>query len=82
AAQAAREAEGAAGTERRRQEAVRTRAQAHHWRGMSYEAATRPRAAREAYRAARGEWARLPEDSVVPDSPTPQDTAERLAALD
>jgi len=82
AAQAARDAEDTAGTERRRQEAVRTRAQAHHWRGMSYEAATRPRAAREAYRAARGEWARLPEDSVVPDSPTPQDTAERLAALD
>ncbi|QNP75730.1 hypothetical protein IAG44_12920 [Streptomyces roseirectus] len=82
AARAAREAEDAAATGRRRQEAVRTHAQAHHWRGMSYEAATRPRAAREAYRAARGEWARLPEDSVVPDRPTPQETAERLAALE
>ncbi|MET8974433.1 SAV_2336 N-terminal domain-related protein [Streptomyces sp. NPDC004539] len=82
AAQGAREAEAAGGTERRRQECVRVRAQAHHWRGMSYEAATRPRAAREAYRAARAEWARLPEDSVVPDRPTPQETAERLAALE
>ncbi|WP_416968450.1 SAV_2336 N-terminal domain-related protein [Streptomyces sp. 4F14] len=82
AAQSAREAEELAGTERRRQECVRARAQAHHWRGMSYEAATRPRAARDAYRAARAEWARLPEDSVVPDRPTPQDTAERLAALE
>lgn len=82
AAEAAREAEGTAGTGRRREEAVRARAQAHHWRGMSYEAATRPRAAREAYRAARGEWARLPEDSVVPDGPTPQETAARLAALE
>ena len=43
-------AEGVAETERRRQEAVQTGAQAHHWRGMSYEAAARPRAAREDHR--------------------------------
>ncbi|MFE7860363.1 SAV_2336 N-terminal domain-related protein [Streptomyces sp. NPDC057403] len=79
AAEAAREAEGVAETDRRRQEAVQLRAQAHHWRGMSYEAAARPRAAREAYRAARAEWARLPEGSVVSGGPTPQETAERLA---
>ncbi|WP_406006797.1 SAV_2336 family protein [Streptomyces sp. NBC_00637] len=82
AAEAAREAEGVAETDRRRQEAVQTGAQAHHWRGMSYEAATRPRAAREAYRAARAEWARLPEGSLVTDGPTPAETAERLAELE
>ncbi|MDX3308446.1 SAV_2336 N-terminal domain-related protein [Streptomyces sp. ME08-AFT2] len=82
AAESAREAEGAAATERRRHDAVRTGAQAHHWRGMSLEAAARPRAAREAYRAARTEWSRLPEDSLVGDGPTAAGTAERLAALE
>ena len=82
AAESAREAEGAATTERGRHEAVRTGAQAHHWRGMSYEAASRPRAAREAYRAARTEWSRLPEGSLVADGPTAAGTAERLAALE
>ncbi|MDQ0959203.1 hypothetical protein QFZ66_003081 [Streptomyces sp. B4I13] len=82
AAESAREAEGAATTERRRHEAVRKGAQAHHWRGMSYEAASRPRAAREAYRAARTEWSRLPEGSLVADGPTAAETAERLAALE
>ncbi|WP_327317791.1 SAV_2336 N-terminal domain-related protein [Streptomyces sp. NBC_01235] len=82
AAEAAREAEGPAETEHRRQEAVQTGAQAHHWRGMSYEAAARPRAAREAYRAARAEWSRLPEGSLVADGPTAAETAERLAALE
>ncbi|NEB91548.1 hypothetical protein, partial [Streptomyces bauhiniae] len=56
-------------------------AQAHHWRGMSYEAATRPRAARDAYRAARAAWARLPEDSLGTGAPTAEDTADRLAGL-
>ncbi|WP_333740234.1 SAV_2336 N-terminal domain-related protein [Streptomyces sp. IBSBF 2806] len=82
AAEAAREAEGVADTDRRRQEAVELGAQAHHWRGRSYEAAARPRAAREAYRIARAEWSRLPEGGLVADGPTPADTAERLAALE
>ncbi|MFE3164835.1 SAV_2336 N-terminal domain-related protein [Streptomyces sp. NPDC059224] len=82
AAKSAREAEGGARTERRRQEAVVLGAQAHHWRGMSYEAAARPRAAREAYRAARTEWSKLPEGTLVPGEPTAGDSAERLAALE
>lgn len=82
AAESAREAEAAARTERGRQEAVELGAQAHHWRGMSYEAAARPRAAREAYRAARAEWARLPEGTLPTGTPTARDTAERLAELD
>ncbi|MYV41479.1 hypothetical protein GT030_22065, partial [Streptomyces sp. SID1328] len=52
AAESAREAEAAAESDRDRRIAVELGAQAHHWRGMSYEAATRPRAARDAYRAA------------------------------
>ncbi|MFE9093712.1 SAV_2336 N-terminal domain-related protein [Streptomyces sp. NPDC007264] len=82
AAEAAREAEAAAETDRRRQEAVELGAQAHHWRGMSYEAATRPRAAREAYRAARTEWSRLPDGSVPTSEPTARQTAQRLAELE
>ncbi|MER6416398.1 SAV_2336 N-terminal domain-related protein [Streptomyces humidus] len=82
AAEAAREAEQVAETDRRRQEAVELGAQAHHWRGRSYEAAARPRAAREAYRIARKEWSRLPEGGLVADGPTPADTAARLAALE
>ncbi|MEW2049245.1 SAV_2336 N-terminal domain-related protein [Streptomyces sp. NPDC005476] len=82
AAESAREAEGVAETDRRRREAVQAGAQAHHWRGMSYEAAARPRAARDAYRAARAEWSRLPEGSLVADGPTPAGTAERLAELE
>jgi hypothetical protein len=82
AAESAREAEEAAETERRRQEAVELAAQAHHWRGMSYEAAARPRAAREAYRAAHTEWARLPDDSLGTGEPTARQTAQRLAELE
>ncbi|MFJ3822318.1 SAV_2336 N-terminal domain-related protein [Streptomyces nodosus] len=82
AAEAAREAEEEAETDRRRQETVELGAQAHHWRGMSYEAAARPRAAREAYRAARAEWARLPEDHVGAGEPTARQTAQRLAELE
>ncbi|MFJ6842464.1 SAV_2336 N-terminal domain-related protein [Streptomyces griseoluteus] len=81
AAESAREAEAAAESDRDRRIAVELGAQAHHWRGMSYEAATRPRAAREAYRAARAEWARLPEDSLPAGAPTAEDTAGRLAGL-
>ncbi|MFQ3556881.1 SAV_2336 N-terminal domain-related protein [Streptomyces gramineus] len=81
AAESAREAEAAALTERGRQEASVLGAQAHHWRGMSYEAAARPRAAREAYRAARTEWSRLPDGTLVTDGPTARDTADRLAEL-
>ncbi|MGY0491831.1 SAV_2336 N-terminal domain-related protein [Streptomyces sp. WG-D5] len=82
AAESARGAEREADTDRLRQEAVVLGAQAHHLRGMSYEAAARPRAAREAYRAARGEWARLPDDTVTGGGPTAEQTAQRLAALD
>ncbi|MGW3496443.1 SAV_2336 N-terminal domain-related protein [Streptomyces sp. NPDC001020] len=82
AAEAAREAEEKPETDRRRQEAVELCAQAHHWRGMSYEAAARPRAAREAYRAARTEWSRLPEDHVSTGEPTARQTAQRLAELE
>ncbi|CAM5584999.1 putative protein OS=Streptomyces fumanus OX=67302 GN=GCM10018772_50620 PE=4 SV=1 [Streptomyces fumanus] len=82
AAESAGRAEAAAETERRRQEAVELAAQAHHWRGMSYEAAARPRAAREAYRAARAQWARLPEDHLGTAEPTARQTAQRLAELE
>ncbi|MFD9434027.1 SAV_2336 N-terminal domain-related protein [Streptomyces sp. NPDC060002] len=82
AAEAAREAEGVAETVRRRHEAVELCAQAHHWRGMSYEAAARPRAAREAYRLARAEWSRLPDDHLGTGEPTAEQTARRLAALE
>lgn len=82
AAESAREAEEEAETERRRREAVELGAQAHHWRGMSYEAAARPRAAREAYRSARAEWSRLPDDAVETGEPTARQTAQRLAELE
>jgi hypothetical protein len=82
AAESAREAEERAETDRRRREAVELGAQARHWRGMSYEAAARPRAAREAYRAARTEWSRLPEDHVGTGEPTARQTAQRLAELE
>jgi hypothetical protein len=82
AAESAGRAEEEAETERRRQEAVELAAQAHHWRGMSYEAAARPRAAREAYRAARAQWARLPQDRLATGEPTAPQTAQRLAELE
>ncbi|MEU2713811.1 SAV_2336 N-terminal domain-related protein [Streptomyces sp. NPDC007205] len=82
AAESAREAEEEAETERRRLDAVELGAQAHHWRGMSYEAAARPRAAREAYRAARAEWSRLPDGSLGTGGPTAADTVLRLAELE
>ncbi|MFJ3302949.1 SAV_2336 N-terminal domain-related protein [Streptomyces sp. NPDC086549] len=82
AAESARDAEEFAETDGRRREAVVLGAQAHHWRGMSYETAARPRAAREAYRAARAEWARLPDGTLGTGEPTADDTAERLAELE
>ncbi|MFU0243438.1 hypothetical protein ACKI1J_48155, partial [Streptomyces scabiei] len=82
AAESARRAEEEAETERRRQEAVELAAQAHHWRGMSFEAAVRPRAARDAYAAARAQWDRLPEDRLVTGEPTARQTAQRLADLE
>ncbi|WP_395573310.1 SAV_2336 N-terminal domain-related protein [Streptomyces sp. BK79] len=82
AAESAHRAEEEAETERRRQEAVELAAQAHHWRGMSFEAAARPRAARDAYRAAHAEWARLPDDRLVTGEPTAPQTAQRLADLE
>ncbi|MET8097305.1 SAV_2336 N-terminal domain-related protein [Streptomyces sp. NPDC005236] len=82
AAESAREAEDEAATERTRQEAVELAARAQHWRGMSYEAAARPRAAREAYRAARTEWSRLPDGVASTGEPTARQTAQRLAELE
>ncbi|MFD3584869.1 SAV_2336 N-terminal domain-related protein [Streptomyces sp. NPDC058683] len=71
-----------AGSTRVRQEAVELGAQAYHWRGMSYEAAARPRAAREAYRIARTLWSQLPDGWVGTGEPTALQTAQRLAELD
>jgi hypothetical protein len=34
---------------------------AHHWRGVVYQSARRPRAAADAYRAAQSAWRRLPD---------------------
>nr|WP_037761316.1 SAV_2336 N-terminal domain-related protein [Streptomyces sp. FXJ7.023] len=82
AAESARRAEEEAETQRRRHDAVQLAAQAHHWRGMTFEAAARPRAAHDAYRAARAEWARLPDDRLVTGEPTAQQTAQRLADLE
>ncbi|MGW1066542.1 SAV_2336 N-terminal domain-related protein, partial [Streptomyces aureus] len=82
AAESAREAEEEAETERSRHEAVELAARAQHWRGMSYEAAARPRAAREAYRAARTEWSRLPDGVASTGEPTARQTAQRLAELE
>lgn len=82
AAESAREAEEDAETERTRQEAVELAARAQHWRGMSYEAAARPRAAREAYRSARTDWSRLPDGVASTGEPTARQTAQRLAELE
>lgn len=62
---------------------VRLSALAHHWRGVVYEFARRPRAAADAYRAAQAEWRRLPDDGGdgAADDEARQRTAERLAAL-
>ncbi|ROQ66091.1 hypothetical protein EDD93_0491 [Streptomyces sp. 840.1] len=59
-------------------ESVELGATANHWRGMTYERAGRPRAAREAYRAARLEWRKLPDGGGAAGDRT----AERLAELE
>ncbi|MEU2249088.1 SAV_2336 N-terminal domain-related protein [Streptomyces sp. NPDC019224] len=59
-------------------EAVELAATANHWRGMTYERAGRPRAARDAYRAARQEWRKLPDDGGAAG----EATAARLAELE
>ncbi|MFB8086456.1 SAV_2336 N-terminal domain-related protein [Streptomyces sp. NPDC055992] len=59
-------------------EAVELAATANHWRGMTYERAGRPRAARDAYRAARQEWRKLPDGGGAAG----EATAERLAELE
>ncbi|QXE39050.1 hypothetical protein KQY30_11210 [Streptomyces sp. GMY02] len=78
AADAARVAETELESLRQRLEAVGLRAEANHWRGMTYERAGRPRAAREAYRAARTEWRKLPDGG----GETARSTMERLAELE
>ncbi|MFC9430822.1 SAV_2336 N-terminal domain-related protein [Streptomyces sp. NPDC056987] len=78
AADAARTAEEELENPRQQQEAVALRAAAGHWRGRTYEEAGRPRAAREAYRAARTEWRKLPDGGGEPA----RSTADRLAELD
>ncbi|MFF2325347.1 MULTISPECIES: SAV_2336 N-terminal domain-related protein [unclassified Streptomyces] len=85
AAEAFRDAAGAANTAeaefdnpQQLREAVELGATANHWRGMTYERAGRPRAAREAYRAAREEWRKLPDGGGAAG----ESTAARLAELE
>ncbi|WP_329613915.1 SAV_2336 family protein [Streptomyces brevispora] len=78
AAESAAAAEAELESPQRLQEAVELGATANHWRGMTYERAGRPRAAREAYRAARREWRRLPDGGGAAG----ESTAERLAELE
>ncbi|MGW2655387.1 SAV_2336 N-terminal domain-related protein [Streptomyces sp. NPDC001478] len=78
AAESAAEAEAELDHPQHRQEAVELSATANHWRGMTYERAGRPRAARDAYRAARQEWRKLPDDGGAAG----QSTAERLTELE
>ncbi|MEU2433806.1 SAV_2336 N-terminal domain-related protein [Streptomyces sp. NPDC007861] len=75
AAETARSAAGDAATAGA---ALRLAARANHLRGVVYEAADRPRAARDAYRAAQEDWRRLPDGG----GPAAQATARRLAGLD
>ncbi|MER7059925.1 hypothetical protein C0Q93_08315 [Streptomyces albidoflavus] len=81
AADAARRAREAADSERAVAESATLGAQAEHWRGMTYEAAGRPRAAREAYGAAHRAWGLLPPGTRPTVEPTPRQTAQRLAEL-
>lgn len=78
AADAARVAEAGAENSGQQLEAVALRAEANHWRGTTYEGAGRPRAAREAYRAARAEWRKLPDGG----GEAARSTADRLAELE
>lgn len=56
---------------------VQLAAQAHHWRGVVYEFARRPRAAADAYRTALAGWRQLPDEG----GDLGRLSAERLAAL-
>ncbi|MFF5564665.1 SAV_2336 N-terminal domain-related protein [Streptomyces sp. NPDC012623] len=78
AADAARTAEADLDSPRQLLDAVRLRAEAHHERGMTYEEAGRPRAAREAYRAAHAQWRRLPDGG----GEAGRATTARLAGLE
>ncbi|MEU0836883.1 SAV_2336 N-terminal domain-related protein [Streptomyces sp. NPDC005969] len=59
-------------------QAVELSAQANHCRGMTYEEAGRPRAAREAYRAAAQEWRTMPDGGGAAG----ESTVARLAELE
>ncbi|MFD7070946.1 SAV_2336 N-terminal domain-related protein [Streptomyces sp. NPDC059913] len=85
AAEAFRSAAEAAGTAQEKpgsnqllEEAIELSATAGHWRGMTYERAGRPRAARDAYRAALRAWRELPDGGGTAGAAT----AARLAELD
>ncbi|MGW2557914.1 SAV_2336 N-terminal domain-related protein [Streptomyces sp. NPDC001514] len=78
AADSAREAEAELDNPQQVQQAVELNARANHWRGRTYEDAGRPRAAREAYRAAAQEWRKLPDRGGADG----EATAERLAELE
>ncbi|MFI5769326.1 SAV_2336 N-terminal domain-related protein [Streptomyces sp. NPDC051658] len=78
AAEAAGTAEAELDSPQQFGQAVELSATANHWRGMTYERAGRPRAAREAYRAAHREWRKLPDGGGAAG----EATAERLAELE
>ncbi|MET7496824.1 SAV_2336 N-terminal domain-related protein [Streptomyces sp900116325] len=78
AVESARTAEAELESPQQLQEAAELSATANHWRGMTYEEAGRPRAAREAYRSAALEWRKLPDGG----GPAGDSTAERLAGLE
>lgn len=78
AAESAAEAQTELESPQHLQEAVELAATANHWRGMTYERAGRPRAARDAYRAARQEWRKLPDGGGAAG----ESTAGRLAELE
>ncbi|MEE4494526.1 SAV_2336 N-terminal domain-related protein [Streptomyces sp. BE230] len=78
AAESAGEAEAELDAPQQLRSAVELGATANHWRGMTYEKAGRPRAARVAYRAALQEWRKLPDGGGAAG----ESTAARLAELE
>jgi hypothetical protein len=78
AAEAAGSAEAELDGPQQSAQAIELSATANHWRGMTYERAGRPRAARGAYRAAHQEWRKLPDGGGAAG----EATAERLAELE
>jgi tetratricopeptide (TPR) repeat protein len=78
AAEAAKAAEADLDRPQQLEQAVELCAKANHWRGRTYEEAGRPRAAREAYRAARLEWRKLPDGGAA----LGRSTLDRLAELE